>query len=126
MTAGFGLNVPVPRDATRVGEWLPGNDGRLVQVFDGTSRTAAGCSVDIVGQQCADGMVAHRWLTVAPLDDLSESAGFDAAAARRHAPSLHNIAEIESITDPELAAEGFVFADALQAAADELDLWSRP
>lgn len=124
MTARFGPNVSAPRDATRVSQWLPGADGRLVRLFDGTSRTAGGCSVDIIGQQCADGTVPHRWVTVAPLDDMSESADFGAAAARQHAYTLHNIAEIESITHPELATEGFAFAEALLAAADELDLWS--
>ncbi|WP_133058016.1 hypothetical protein [Mycolicibacterium vulneris] len=119
------LNIRVPADATRVGEWLPGKDGRLVRLFGGTRRTAGGCSVDIVGQQCADGTVPHRWVTVAPLDDMSESTDFGAAAVRQHAYSLLNTAEIDGITDPELAAEGFAFAEALQAAADEIDCWSR-
>ncbi|OIN79106.1 hypothetical protein BMG05_19885 [Mycobacterium malmoense] len=81
-------------------------------------------SVDIFGGQRPDGTVKLRWVTASPPECPDENIDFDAAAARQYAYTLRNIAEIESITDPEEAAEGFALAETFEAAADEIDFWA--
>jgi hypothetical protein len=122
----FRLNVRVPADATRVSVWLPTTDGRRdVRLFDGTHRDAGGVRVDILGAQRLDGSVKPRWVTAGSLDDTAaETIDYDALQARRLASEMYMVAEIEAITDPETAADGFALAAALAEAADEVDGWT--
>jgi hypothetical protein len=122
----FRLNVRVPGDATRVSVWLPTTDGRRdVRLFDGTRRDAGGVRVDILGAQRLDGSVKLRWVAAGSLDDTAaETIDYDALQARRLASEMYMVAEIEAITDPETAADGFALAAALAEAADEVDGWT--
>jgi hypothetical protein len=122
----FRLNVRVPADATRVSVWLPTTDGRRdVRLFDGTRRDAGGVRVDILGAQRLDGSVKLRWVAAGSLDDTAaETIDYDALQARRLASEMYMVAEIEAITDPETAADGFALAAALAEAADEVDGWT--
>ncbi len=121
---GFRLNVRVPADATRVSDWLPTTDGRShVRLFDGTQREAADVRVDILGAQYLNGSVPQRWIVVGSLDasDDEPAQEYDASAARRLANEVDVVAQLEAITDPGMAADGFALADILIAAADEID-----
>lgn len=122
----FRLNSRVPADATRVSDWLPSTDGGdYARLFDGTHREAGGLRVDIVGAQRLDGAVKLRWVTVGPLEDMAETIDYESPQARRAASEIHMIAEIEAITDPDVATDGFALAGALVAAADEIERWTR-
>jgi hypothetical protein len=117
------FNTYIPRDATRISEWMLNDHGEYFRLFDGAHRQAGGMFIDILGAQLTDGTVIDRWVIVSPADydDPDERVECDAARARQFAHVIRTEAQAQVVTEPEAAAEGFNVAAALTAAAGECE-----
>ncbi len=116
MTAATPGCIPLPPDATSVGDWEPDADENYVRVFDGTHRESDGMCVDVIGVQNIDGSVRRRWVELGQTGDAPEEpVMLEAHEARNFADMVRH----EAFREHAEAAEDL--ATNLIAAADEIE-----
>jgi hypothetical protein len=120
MAAATPSYLPIPSDATRVGDWEPDADKSYIRVFDGTHRESDGMCVDVIGVQNIDGSVRRRWVEVGQIgDSREEPVMLEAHEARNFADMVRH----DAFREHAQAAEEL--AATLLAAAEEIERLSR-
>jgi hypothetical protein len=120
-TPSYRSNIPIPPDATRVGDWEPDAGESYIRMFDGTHRKSDGMCIDVIGVQNIDGSVRRRWVEVGHIGDAREEpAMLEAHEARNFADMVRH----ETFREHAEAAEDL--ATKLIAAAEEIERLSCP